>query len=487
MARVRPSSLWIAVAAVVGCVALGVSVPFVGPMTLAVLAAVGLFALAVARPDIVVIGLIVWLPIEGWVLKFVPGGSIALLASDGVAVALTVGILLSAAMRSPSTDERRGMLRILAPGGLLLVAALLSWLLNGASAVDAAYWIRVYLRFVPLGVVAVLEPWRSNLRRWLPPTIMGVLAFQCAVGLLQATNVAGATAFFWPGRFTIGAVSTQADTLALLGQRVVAGTTSHPNILGEMLVLCVALLMGRGVSGEETRRGWKIANWALATLGVWVILLTQSRQAVACMAVFGAFLLGYVWLRGSVKLRMGSAMLPVGAAALGAIGLFQGVTPLLQRLQLLTQDTFWTVELSKNRGYALETVAARIAQRSPFFGVGPGSFGSSFGSSTGQSGASMLALDPVAARYVGDVGWVAVFAQVGVVGVSALLLMTWGALRGVRSPSVVAKVVSVSIVAMLVIGMLASTPLIYKPVSSLMWLYLGLYSVWLPSSEGVAE
>jgi hypothetical protein len=132
-------------------------------------------------------------------------------------------------------------------------------------------------------------------------------------------------------------------------------------------------------------------------------------------------------------------------------------------------------------------VGARIAEKSPFFGVGPGSFGSSFGSTTGQSGASILALDPVAARYVGDVGWVAVFAQVGVVGVSALLLMTWGALRGIKSPSVVAKAASVAVVALLVVGMLASTPLIYKPVSSLMWLYLGLYSVWLPSTEGTAE
>jgi len=80
------------------------------------------------------------------------------------------------------------------------------------------------------------------------------------------------------------------------------------------------------------------------------------------------------------------------------------------------------------------------------------------------------------ARYISDAGWAGVFAQTGLLGVIGLVFLGVGLTAGVRRswgrPS--DAIPAMGAVALLVLGMLATSSLTYKPTSSLFWVVVGL-------------
>ena len=127
----------------------------------------------------------------------------------------------------------------------------------------------------------------------------------------------------------------------------------------------------------------------------------------------------------------------------------------------------------------MTVVAPKVLAASALLGLGPGSFGETFGSSLEPSGVATLNLQAYSARFVGDVGWVSVLAQIGLVGVCALLAQVVVLLLLAISPRLPfhLKAVSLGLALVLGLGMFASYPVVYRSTSAIFWYSYGLIAV----------
>ncbi|TDB39809.1 MAG: hypothetical protein D9V44_02355 [Actinobacteria bacterium] len=463
----------IVVVAMLGVGALVVLAPVV------VIACFGLVLLAWmanSRPAWVVMGLLIWLPFEGWILKFIPGSSALLVVPDVVCLLLAFVLLGRLLLGKIAPAEKSHLRLLLGPPLMLALVGLASWGVNLIPAVDALYWFRVYLRFVPLALVLAGDDVRDIVSAKLPVIASFVIIVQSAIGIAQYVGGEGVARFFWPGQYALGAVASQVDTFATVGTRVVAGTLGHYNAYGMTLVLWVAVLLG--VASDR----WKVLSsthqlmvLAAVSSGSILVILSQSRQSVAMLVV-----LFVVWLirAGTLSTRFRAAVVAVGAITIlymttdAAIG----IDALISRLSSLGDAWYWTVDVAKNRGYVVTSVASAVLKRAPLIGVGPGSMGSSYGSLLGPVGVSVLGLNQASARFVGDVGWVSVLAQVGVFGVLSLVWLCRRVLQAMSRPGVLSHTIleGTGVLAVLIIGMSASSLLTYKGPSSVLWVLYGL-------------
>ncbi len=464
------------VALVLLFVLVGFMVVSVPTVALAIPSVLLLAWLAYRRPAWVILALLLWLPIEGWALKFVPGGSVLLAVPDLASVLLGIVLVLRVSTGSADTQERETVARIIGPPAALLAVALVSWLVNRPPVVDAVYWVRVYLRFVPIALSLANHETRATVVRLLPGVAMAVVLSQSLVGLAEYVGGAPIAAFFWTGQYALGVVTSQVDTLATVGGRVVAGTLGHYNAYGMTLTLWIGILLGTLAEGSESS-GTRLPSLRalVAAFGSLMVLLSQSRQATIILAgVYLAWLLGAAVV--SAKMRTAGVLAALAAVVFVVVDASVGLDALASRLADLGDAWFWTVQVAKNRGYVVSGVMMAVFERAPILGMGPGSFGTSYGSALGPVGVSALGLDAVGARFVGDVGWIALFSQVGGLGVGAVVWLGFRIVRVLRRPKLAGAVRygGIAAVLLLVVGMLASTPLTYKGPSSAFWVIAGL-------------
>jgi hypothetical protein len=454
---------------------------------LALLAIGGLVvgSLAIARPAETVVGLLVWLPLEGWVAKLLQSSAI-LAVGDVAAVALLVAFFV----RQPlSVASSWRSLAPAVPLVLLGVAGLLSWVGNRTPTIDALYWARVNLRFLPLLLVASSSMWGGRVRGMLVPVALCGVFTQGIIGLAEFFGGLRVAAVFWPTQFTLGAVSTQADTLSSVGDRVVAGTTGHYNIFGALMFLYVGMLSAAllGGNSSETPRQRRLLIAAI-TLGAICIVLSQSRQSIGLLACLAGLLLARSHGVGRLGRTAGTAAIVV-SVALVFLGGFAALASVSERFGALGSASFWTDQFSRDRGYAVNVIASRVLAAAPLLGLGPGSFGTAFGGTTGPVGVEALALDPSLSQFVGDVGWISVYVQVGLVGVLGLAYAVWRMFRLslTRGKEPLVRTLGLVVGLSLSLGMVASSPIVYKPTSSLIWCLFGAAAGVGVRSDSAAE
>ena len=429
---------------------------------------------ALIRPDLASLLLVLWLPFETWAARFMPDGYLLLVLPE----LLAVSILIAVVAREPYGTARwpRGaLLAVLLPTALLAVGGVLASLFNATPWIDALYSARVAFRFIPLALVAASLPWGSSVVRRLPTVALLVLAVESAIGLAEYVGGKSVAALFWPGNFTLGPIRTQADTLASVGDRLVAGTTGHYNIYGLLLVLCIAVVVSDLV-GSGTRSSLRSGlTLAVAALGVVAVLLCGSRQAAICL-VFVAAYAAVTLLREGRLARVGTAYVVFGATLLVvAAATATGQLPIMSRVESLAQPNYFETQAAQDRGYAWAVTLPRMLQRSPMFGTGPGSLGGSYSNTLAPPGIAKLDLSPAQALYAADAGWVSAYAQLGLLGLAGyiglLAICLTLSMRGAVRSVVGMRAWSLSVV--LALGMLASSPLSYKPTAVLWWVLFG--------------
>lgn len=468
----------VAFTAAVCAVVLGLGVSYYGWLPLGLLGAAVLCWVSIRYPGKMVLLLLLWLPVEGWILKFIPGSSVLLAAPDAIAAAMAVGVLMRLGTRRAQKHGAHISLGYLAPFILLFVVAVLAWIVGTASMIDALYWFRVHFRFVPLALVLVEDETRHCVLEGLGRIGSIVVLSQAAIGLAEYVGGTPVASFFWPGQFSLGAVSTAADTLSTVGSRVVAGTLGHYNQYGLVLVIWVAILLGHALDRhkKESLRAPVWLSLAIASGSV-AVLLSQSRQAAALLIVVYFF-----WMQvqdGIAKKLKRLGMVLATIIVVMATPLGDGLFALIGRFDLLADVWYWSVDVAKNRGYVLVTVSLATLGSAPILGLGPGSFGSSFAGAAGPTGVLALGLDPLASNFIGDVGWVSVLGQVGLLGVGCLLWVLAILIRSALSTGcpMMARLGGVGVAAVLGVGMFASMPITYKSTSSLMWIVYGLVAL----------
>lgn len=462
------------------CLGCGVLVGLKGVLGLAIVAGVLLGVAVVRWPAQAVLLLMLWLPLEGWLLKFFSGASPLLVLPDVVCALVLISVILRLVLSRRLRDLFETPL-VLYLGLTLAVVGCLSWLVNGGNTTDVLYWFRVSLRFVPLGVVMSVEPWRSQITSRL--TVVAALGAgtQIVIGLLEWVGGSAVAQFFWPGQFSLGGVATQVDTLTTVGSKVVAGTMGHYNIYGLTMVMYVSVILGAlCLSKDADSPVRRLPLLLVAVFGCLAIILSQSRQAIAILAVLLIALFGLFLWRGKRWQRWLAMAIPTIALIVLVVGAATFLDSSLGRFSDLFRSSFWQQDTSANRGYVVSEVAPALLKHSPFLGLGPGSFGGSSG--TTMTGASELGLDLSRARFTGDVGWVSYLAQLGLMGVATLfVLVCFVFSRVVRLMSRPREgLIALGLFGVLLFGMMASTPLSYKPTGSLIWLLSGLILGALP-------
>lgn len=461
----------------VAAVGLGVLTAYAPLYAFAVVAAALLGWLTILRPAFAAVMLAAWLPLEGFVLKLVPIGAPALVVSEFISLSILFWTMSQLLKRD--NEELTGRPSALWPIVVLAAAAGVSFVVNVPPAIDALYWFRVNLRFVPLAVACLYAPFATEVRARIVGLAVFTAITQGFVGLLQLVGGPDAARFFWPGQFSLGGVATQGDTFFSVSGRYVAGTLGHYNIYGLLMVVCAGVLLSSLLDdlSHGTRSTGRLREMALATAALMVVM-SQSRQAIA----IGALLIPLVMVMGTAtkEARLGRRIATVvGIVVAATLGALSVASELTSRVAWVLSGNYFQYEAAMNRGYVVGAVTRAVAGRNPLFGMGPGSFGTSYGSDTGPVGVTTLGLDIVSSRYVGDVGWVSLFAQTGLAGFVGALGIAAMSLRAFldKARSISIRGFGYTIACVLGIGMLASTPMVYKSVSALLWLLIGLVNV----------
>lgn len=481
--------------------------PGVGPITGAVLGAglLGLGALASAYPVAAaavaltifacgfvlkveptrlawyaVVGVLVLSPFERWVAGLLPGGlgSVAVLMSD--ALVGVVLLTLPALARAARAERGRSRLLRVSDGlvapALFVLVAIMSLLVNRPPTLDAIYFFRTYFRFIPLAVAAALLCLRNPavLRRLLVVTV-GLVAVQCGIGVIEFLGGPGVARLFWPGGVSLGAATAELTTFDSVKEQIVAGTLGHYNVLGTYATAGLCVVVGAHRLLDPTmKRRWPTA---LAVLFGVTVVLTLSRQSMGALAIAGMLV---ALLTGGRTRQLALAVVPAAlivfaAALLIAHPLARNIA---DRFTEITEPVYWRIAFSENRGYALATILPRAIAEDPVFGTGPGSFGRTI-SGMDPVGVNRLGVQLKWADYVTDVGYVAMGAQTGLLGLAAFAASlgtlghrSWRLYRTAEWRGL--GIAGLGVMMTFFITNLASSPLSYKPTSSVLWVIYGL-------------
>lgn len=442
--------------------------------------------------ELVVLGLLFWLPIETWVLKFAPFGSWLLLLPDGICLLSGIALLTVLWRRDRWSGIRRVFEWPTVAGVVLVVLGLTSAVVNHSQSIEVAYWFRVYVRFVPLAMIAATSPWSSKIKSRLPFVVAIALAFQLEVALFQQLWGMRAAYTFWPGSFQLGSLATAANTLISVQGQLVAGTLGHYNTLGWYIVIAGSILVGFLMAAPASLNRW-VRYFIVAELVVAapMLLLTGSRQAFFSAVVLGVFFTGYLLQRhlASIadpivrrrRLLLAGGLVLILVLALGvAVSTVPALKTRASRYTAILGQDYWRVA-ADNRLYAIAVVAPKVLKASPMLGLGPGSFGRGETPASGEVPVAVerLSLDHHHYQFVSDVGWVSMLSIVGLGGVVVLALLTVALALGLRRnwdrPEAVAPIAAA--IAIMVFGSLGTAPLTLKPTASLFWVLAGLYCV----------
>ncbi len=449
---------------------------------LALLLAVAGIALSISRPGLTVLVLLAYFPFETWLLKFVPSGSFALLVPDVVCA----GLLLAVALKVATTGDVRFVSKRLIAwliGGLALVT-LLSALANPVPVIDEVYWVRVSLRFAPIGLVAAIEPWSSWIRERLALVAFPLALAQSAVGLIELFGGMHLATFFWAGTtFALAGIKPQGDVLATVEDRIVAGTMGHYNIYAFLLLLLMGVMIADLLSGRVRNRIALLGGWTVVALSAAMIVLSQSRQNVLAMGVAILALGVIVWLRGSDEQRRTVGMALLAVVLLAMLAATSGRLAIADRFGRIAQAGYWEEQMHSDRGYAVTVIAPTALKSDPLLGAGPGAFHPSTGNPGYASGVDRFGLDHWQSKFVGDVGWAHFAAQVGLLGVLFVAMLGVLPLMGAKVERSTDSIVYAWTAAAFLTTMLGSNPLIYKPTSAVLWCIFGLASASIFASR----
>lgn len=462
------------------CALLGATVAFRG-LTGAV-AAFGVLAVlgALRWPLGTVLLLIAYIPVEGFLVKWIApeAGGVVTLMPEILTWACALSVVVSRANR---LDRKAAVLWMALIAGFALVGAV-SALVNGIGWFPALYWVRTIIRFMPVAlVVGALVDGRVWLRRVAP--LIGVsMVVQAGVALAELLGGNAARLFFAPGDVVVGGTRFVGyEATALSG---ISGTMGFYNTLGVYSVLCFVVCAGAGYAMRERRhsggddRLWIFLVRAGTVAAVAGVLMAGSRQSMVAFLAALVLLVVLLGMRG-LGWEGTPAALGVGGVTAAAFVWPSLASPLRwipERFAIAFSAAFIAQSSQSDRLFAILRVVPAVFRKAPLLGVGPGGLSAD----SVAAAAGKLGLSYVGVLYVQDVGWAGLFAQTGLLGLALVLgalawvgARAWGARRArVLDRGLFATVAMV--LAVVGIGMFASSILFVRSLSFVLWVVVGL-------------
>ncbi len=347
--------------------------------------------LAFARPEWIVMFLVVYTPFEPFLLKFVSDEVYvyARYFSEGLIYALVASVLVRVLVK----EKRIVPTPIDLPFIAFLLVAVASLIVNAVVPVYGILGIRQIVRFILLFFAVVyLDPDRAFMKR-ATVAMFGVVIFESLLGVVQAIVGGPLDELLIPSErkfFESIQLTSGVDQFWSPGSRVFA-TLGRYDQLGTFL--CFFMLLAVGLLYFIKQKQQRRALWFLLLAGVPALFLTLSR------ASWFGFLLGVVVIGGILMKdkRIVAALAAVLAAAL----LYLAVTGLTVRYlteypsQTPVERFFESFSYERWRGeyyglgrlYWIVQTPLVVVRSSPLFGVGPGQYGGGAAAALGNTAA----------------------------------------------------------------------------------------------------
>ncbi len=356
------------------------AVVFVSPWkVLAFFLGIALLIAVYVRPLWMLAVLAVFIPLEPFLLKFVPDE--LFVYAKYFSEVLIYLLLGSALLRRLLTGERRVSTPLDLPFVLLVLVAVASAVSNFTDLGIAVLGTRQIIRFMLLFfAVAMLAPPRDYLRR-LVVLMLGLVFFESALGILQSVTFGALDAFLLPSEnrfYSTLALTGGTEQFWTPGQRVFA-TLGRYDQLGTFL--CFFLLLLSGWIYEIKKGRWHRYFFGLFVIASIALMLTYSRAS--WFGFLGGFL--YIAVRIKKDKKILAAFLAI-VAIIAGYTFYTGVvvraltdlpdqTILARLLEAFSYERWRGEYYGYGRVYWMLNTPLKVVSASPLFGHGPGSFG----------------------------------------------------------------------------------------------------------------
>ncbi len=371
--------------------------------------------------------LIFYLPLEEFVLKWVDY-SIYPALRYGIELVI-YATLFKVVLEKLARNEKIARSPIDLPLLLLALLGLVSTFLNGLPLLAGLLGLRPFLRYAALFYLILNSDLSKESLPLLFKVILVIAFFEVGISLAQYLIGDPANQFLKPKDLVVGQTIIDArekwqDYYA--GQKIF-GTLGRYNLLGAFLVGVFTLLLGYRF--EKKRLSFYQGSLLVGAL--LVLLLTYSR--LSWIGLLSAIVVLLI-----IKQRK-KWVLALGLAGFLAVMLFssQGISLYQSEVQGSLKDRllgpftpdYWAMSGSSQRLFAVSQVTSRISGLNLLIGYGPGTMGSLV--TNLQEGVSQLHQigDPNKILIIGDVGWMALLGQLGLLGVVLFIWLLSGMFR----------------------------------------------------------
>lgn len=442
-------------------------------------AVVGLFAAAVWPRQTLLI-MLAYIPLESFLLKWIPGGQGGALSLAPEAVLFVAGV--SALVRGSAERHSGSRWTWLIWIGAFVVIGVTSGVVAGIPLLDIVYWVRTNVRYM---TAALIVGAAGDRIWWVTKTAVVVAAgavVQMVVALAEFIGGTGMIRFFAPASVVVGGRQFVSEVTS----GGVAGTLGFYNNFGLYCSLSSVVCLGALVAVSEDKalalripriqRTLLGAGAASAAIGT---LISGSRQSIVALVGSAIVMVAIVGVR-----RLGNRLIPLVfvfgtlvAAALLMPSLTGPLAWIPQRFATAVSSSAVNQSLQTDRLFAISRVVPAVLKMNPLLGLGPGALSSDI---TLGLVASLLSLSSEGIYYSQDVGWAGMLVQLGIAGLTAILVLMTGLImrsrklfrRGEFDHAANATVLATMLVWAL--GMVASSPLFMRSVSLLLWTIAGL-------------
>jgi hypothetical protein len=363
--------------------------------------------------------LILYLPLEEFVLKWVDY-SIYPVLRYGLELVIYL-VLLKIVFEKLSRSEKLVSSPIDLPLLLLAGLGMISTLLNGIPVMLGILGLRPLLRYAAIFYVIL----NSNLsERQLPRffKLMIVIAIlEIGIGLFQYAIGQPANELLRPKDLIVGQTIIDAREEWqdwFTGQKIF-GTLGRYNLLGAFLAGILTIFLGYRF--EKGSLNFKEGLFLAA--GLAALVLTYSRLSwIGFLAALATLLLIRKKRSLLVALSIAGAilLLPLLSAS---TSLYQSEVQgsLKDRILGPFSSDYWQMSRSSQRLFVVSEVASQVSGANLLWGFGPGTMGSLV--TNLQEGVSRLDQigNPKKLLIIGDVGWITLMGQMGLLGVGLLV------------------------------------------------------------------
>jgi hypothetical protein len=448
--------------------------------------AIILFSLA-ARPRLATIFVIAYTPFEEFLLKFVPSQAYALARYLPELLLFITLCLIALGSVARRRELRRTPLDV--PIFCFIGISFVSMLYNRIPLVIGVLELRILLRYAVIAYIIILAGFDRQFLKHAFKVMLVILALQVGIGLIHSLGGNAATDFLSPRNVTIGEIFVRRGFSQIVSSHTRVFSTfgrynHYGNYLAFFLLFVISLLyMREREMMPVARRRLKI----LLLAGLSVLLLSFSRMS------WVGFYAGLVFILLTLRRKRVIAFLAVPATVTFILFRFYGpdarevsetaAATVLERYLGMFSRRYVEVSLRSDRLYALTRTTRRVLEISPVLGLGPGSVASAAGRVFG-GGERWDVLDLPTENVIplGDVGWAAVLAQYGLLGLAAfvwLLVRIFRASRECfrRARDSLEKAIALGFLGGFVCVMLEnifSFNLTYRPSSLYFWVFAGI-------------